>query len=42
MSSTLPAPVQGYIAASDAFDGDALIGPCDVYPRKSAGPVFRP
>jgi hypothetical protein len=26
MSSTLPAPVQGYIAASNAFDGDALIG----------------
>ena len=25
MSSTLPAPVQGYIAASNAFDGDALI-----------------
>jgi len=26
MSSTLPAPVQGYITASNAFDGDALIG----------------
>src|SRR5260221_10956358 len=26
MSSTLPAPVQGYIAAGNAFDGDALIG----------------
>ena len=26
MSSTLPAPVQGYIAASNAFDGDTLIG----------------
>src|SRR5258708_9464085 len=25
MSITLPAPVQGYIAASNAFDGDALI-----------------
>src|ERR1700731_4010817 len=25
MSSTLPAPVQGYIDASNAFDGDALI-----------------
>src|ERR1700737_458385 len=25
MSSTLPAAVQGYIAASNAFDGDALI-----------------
>jgi hypothetical protein len=25
MSSTLPAPVQGYVAASNAFDGDALI-----------------
>ena len=25
MSSTLPAPVQGYIAASNAFDGNALI-----------------
>ena len=26
MNITLPAPVQGYIAASNAFDGDALIG----------------
>ncbi len=25
MSSTLPAPVQGYITTSNAFDGDALI-----------------
>jgi hypothetical protein len=25
MSITLPAPVQGYLAASNAFDGDALI-----------------
>jgi hypothetical protein len=25
MTTTLPAPVQGYIAASNAFDGDALI-----------------
>ena len=25
MSITLPAPVQGYIAASNAFDGDAVI-----------------
>ncbi len=26
MNITLPAPVQGYIAASNAFDSDALIG----------------
>jgi SnoaL-like domain len=26
MNITLPAPVQGYIAASNAFDRDALIG----------------
>ena len=26
MSTTLPAPVQGYITASNVMDGDALIG----------------